>query len=66
MFRFVPLLAQEAALIVKIQLIRGGLGEASGFFSKIRILMPLLVPLTIRTLNQASVLADALTARYYS
>ena len=65
-FRFVPLLAQEAALIVKIQLIRGGLGEASGFFSKIRILMPLLVPLTIRTLNQASVLADALTARYYS
>lgn len=65
-FRFVPLLAQEAALIVKIQLIRGGLGDASGFFAKIRILMPLLVPLAIRTLNQASVLADALTARYYS
>lgn len=65
-FRFVPLLAQEAALIVKIQLIRGGLGEATGFMAKIRILLPLLIPLTIRTLNQASVLADALTARYYS
>ncbi|MBO7174137.1 MAG: ATP-binding cassette domain-containing protein [Spirochaetaceae bacterium] len=65
-FRFVPLLAQEAALIVKIQLIRGGLGDATGFFAKIRILLPLLIPLTIRTLNQASVLADALTARYYS
>lgn len=65
-FRFVPLLAQEAALIVKIQLIRGGLGEAAGFMAKIRILLPLLIPLTIRTLNQASVLADALTARYYS
>lgn len=65
-FRFVPLLAQEASLIVKIQLIRGGLGEAKGFFAKIRIVLPLLIPLTIRTLNQASVLADALTARYYS
>ena len=65
-FRFVPLLAQEAALIVKIQLIRGGLGDATGFIEKIRILLPLLIPLTIRTLNQASVLADALTARYYS
>lgn len=65
-FRFVPLLAQEAALIVKIQLIRGGLGDATGFFAKIRILLPLLIPLTIRTLNQASVLADALTSRYYS
>ena len=65
-FRFVPLLAQEAALIVKIQLIRGGLGDATGFIAKIRILLPLLIPLTIRTLNQASVLADALTARYYS
>lgn len=65
-FRFVPLLAQEAALIVKIQLIRGGLGDAAGFFAKIRILLPLLIPLTIRTLNQASVLADALTSRYYS
>ncbi|MBO5690336.1 MAG: ATP-binding cassette domain-containing protein, partial [Spirochaetaceae bacterium] len=49
-FRFVPLLAQEAALIVKIQLIRGGLGDATGFIAKIRILLPLLIPLTIRTL----------------
>ena len=65
-FRFVPLLAQEAALIVKIQLIRGGLGEASGLIARIRILLPLLIPLTIRTLTQASILADALTSRYYS
>lgn len=65
-FRFVPLLAQEAALIVKIQLIRGGLGEAAGLIARIRILLPLLIPLTIRTLTQASILADALTSRYYS
>lgn len=65
-FRFVPLLAQEAALIVKIQLIRGGLGETSGLIAKIRILLPLLIPLTIRTLAQAAILADALTSRYYS
>lgn len=65
-FRFVPLLAEEAALIIKIQLIRGGLGETRGIVGRIKILIPLVVPLILRTLKKASILAEALNARYYS
>lgn len=64
-FRFIPILIEEASSIVKTQLERGGLGEATGFFAKIKILFPLFIPLIIQTLNRAEVLADALTARYF-
>ena len=62
-FRFVPLLVEEAVCIVKTQLIRGGLGRAKGFMNKIRAFLPLIVPLIIQTLKRAESLADALTAR---
>ncbi len=65
-FRFIPLLAEEAALIVKVQLIRGGLGQAKGLTGRIRMILPLVVPLIMRTLKRADILADALTARFYS
>ena len=65
-FRFVPMLAAEASLIVKVQIIRGGLGEAKGFMAKIKSIFPLFVPLFLRTLRRADSLADALTARNYS
>ncbi len=65
-FRFVPMLAAEAALIVKVQIIRGGLGQAKGFVSKIRKIFPLFVPLFLRTLKRSDALAEALTARHYS
>ncbi len=65
-FRFVPMLAAEASLIVKVQIIRGGLGEAKGFVAKIKSIFPLFVPLFLRTLRRADSLADALTARNYS
>ena len=64
-FRFVPLLVEEAVCIVKTQLIRGGLGRAKGFMNKIRAFLPLIVPLIIQTLKRAEALADALTARGY-
>ena len=64
MFRFIPLLIDEAAAIVKTQLERGGLGKAKGFFAKIRILFPLFIPLIIQTVRRAEVLADALSARW--
>ena len=64
-FRFIPILIDEASSIVKTQLERGGLGEAKGFFTKIKILFPLFIPLIIQTLRRAEVLADALTARYF-
>ena len=64
-FRFIPILIEEASSIIKTQLERGGLGRAKGFFSKIKILFPLFIPLIIQTLRRAEVLADALTARYF-
>lgn len=64
-FRFIPLLADEASLIIKVQLIRGGLGETKGFFNRVQKLLPLFVPLINRTLERSSNMADALIARYF-
>lgn len=64
-FRFIPLLADEASLIIKVQLIRGGLGETKGFFNRVQKLLPLFVPLINRTLERSRNMADALTARYF-
>ena len=64
-FRFIPLLADEASLIIKVQLVRGGLGDAKGFFNRLRKLLPLFVPLINRTLERANSVAEALTARYF-
>lgn len=63
--RFIPLLADEAAIIIKVQLIRGGLKDTRGFINRIRSLLPLFVPLISRTLDRAQDMADALTARYF-
>lgn len=62
-FRFLPLLLDEATCIVKTQLVRGGLGKAKGLFGKIRSVVPLLVPLIVQSLKRAESLSYALTAR---
>ena len=64
-FRFIPILADEASSIIKIQLIRGGLKETKGFFNKVKSLLPLFVPLIIRTLERSEAMAEALTARWF-
>lgn len=64
MFRFIPLLLDEAAGILKVQLVRGGLGETKGF-GKIKVLLPLFVPLMLQTFRKAEAFADGLTARYF-
>lgn len=65
-YRFVPLLADEGACIVKVQIVRGGLGEAKGFFPKVKKILPLLIPLFVNTIKRSDLLAEALTARHYS
>jgi len=65
LFRFLPLLAEEARLIIKIQLVRGGLAKQKGFFNTVRALLPLFVPLILKTLDRAEQMGDALTARYF-
>lgn len=62
-FRFIPLLIDEAISILKTQLVRGALGKVSGFFAKIKAMIPLLVPLIVQTIKRAESLAEALTAR---
>lgn len=64
-FRFIPLLIEELCSIVKTQIVRGGLGKAKSLGSKIRILLPLFIPLIIQTVKRSEALADALTARKF-
>ncbi len=64
-FRFIPLLIEEAESIVKTQLVRGGLKKTKGPIAKLKIILPLFVPLIIQTIKRSEALADALTARYF-
>ncbi len=80
-FRFVPLLMEEAASIIKPQLVRSsgdfkpaekekkakksGKKRKPGFLAKVKSLIPIFVPLIIRTLKRAETFAEALEARYY-
>lgn len=63
-FRFIPLLIDEMTGIIKTQIIRGIFGNAKGL-KKLKVLVPLFVPLMLQTFRKAQTLADALTARYF-
>ena len=64
-FRFIPLLIDEASEIIKTQSIRGGLGKAKGKMAKIRAVVPLVVPLIIQTIKRSEALADSITMRCF-
>lgn len=64
-FRFIPVLAEEASQIIKIQLIRGGLKKKRGMFRSLRALLPLFVPLIVQTLHRAEAFAETLEARRF-
>jgi energy-coupling factor transport system ATP-binding protein len=64
-FRFIPLLVDEATDIIKTQIIRGGLGKVKGKLAKIKALVPLIVPLVIRTIRRSEKLADAIVMRCF-
>lgn len=64
-FRFIPLLVDEASSIIKTQIIRGGLGKVSGKMAKIKAVIPLIVPLIIQTIKKSEALADAITMRCF-
>ena len=65
-FRFIPLLVDEAADIIKTQIIRGGLGKVKGKLAKIKAVIPLIVPLIIRTVKRSEILADAIVMRCFN
>lgn len=68
-FRFIPLLYEEAARVEIARMIRSGNNEAQAkkpaLFGKIASIASLFVPLMMRTLTRAEHLAGAITARYY-
>lgn len=64
-FRFIPVLAEEASQIIKIQLIRGGLKKKRGMFRSLHALLPLFVPLIVQTLRRAEAFAETLEARRF-
>ena len=65
-FRFIPLLVDESADIIKTQIIRGGLGKVKGKLGKIKAVVPLIVPLVIRTVKRSEILADAIVMRCFN
>ncbi|MDR2897198.1 MAG: ATP-binding cassette domain-containing protein [Spirochaetaceae bacterium] len=69
-FRFIPLLQEEALYIIKAQILRGGTfrgkrAASFGVLGKLRAMIPVFIPLMIQTLNRAAALGEALDARYY-
>lgn len=64
-FRFIPLLVDEAVSILKTQAIRGGLGTVKGKLAKIRAVIPLIIPLIIQSIKRSEALADAITMRCF-
>jgi energy-coupling factor transport system ATP-binding protein len=65
-FRFIPLLVDEASDIIKTQIIRGGLGKVKGKLAKIKAVVPLIVPLIIRTVKRSEILAEAIVMRCFN
>ena len=65
-FRFIPLLVDESADIIKTQIIRGGLGKVKGKLARIKAVVPLIVPLVIRTVKRSEILADAIVMRCFN
>ena len=67
-FRFIPIIAGELEAIVKAQAARGAdLGSSRGGpIRKARAYLPLLVPVTVRALERAEALAEAMEARGWS
>ncbi len=66
-FRFIPIVAGEFESVVKAQAARGadfGAG-ARGPLRKARAYLPLIVPVTVRALERAESLAEAMEARCY-
>jgi energy-coupling factor transport system ATP-binding protein len=63
-FRFIPLLYDEAARISTARIIRGA-GAGRGLKATVQSMASLFVPLMLRTLTRAERLAEAVTARYY-
>ena len=67
MLRFLPLLAQRMEYTAKSQAARGADWDSpkGGLFKRVRLFLPLLVPLFLSSLRQSERVAEAMLARAY-
>ena len=64
--RFIPTLMEETERIVSAQKARGADFESGNVFSRVKALVPVLIPLIISAFRRADELGDAMEARCYS
>lgn len=63
--RFIPILMEEADKIIKAQTARGADFESGSIFRRIKMLVPIIIPLFIAAFRRANDLATAMDARCY-
>lgn len=63
--RFIPILIEEADKIMKAQIARGADFESGNMITKIKNMIPLLIPLFVSAFRRANDLAMAMEARCY-
>lgn len=63
--RFIPILIEEADKIMKAQIARGADFESGSMITKIKNMVPLLIPLFVSAFRRANDLAMAMEARCY-
>ena len=63
--RFIPILMEETDKIMKAQIARGADFESGNFMTRIKSMVPLLVPLFVSAFRRANDLAMAMEARCY-
>ena len=64
--RFIPTLTEKTETIMSAQKARGSKLDSGNFVSKIKALVPILIPLLIGSFNIADQLGDAMDARCYT
>lgn len=64
--RFIPTLAEETDRIICAQKSRGGDFDSGNLMSRIKAMVPILIPLLVSAFRRADELGDAMDARCYS
>ena len=64
--RFIPILTDETGRIMNAQKARGADFESGGLISRVKAIVPVLIPLLISAFRRADELGDAMDARCYS
>ena len=64
--RFIPTFVEETEKIINAQKARGADLETGGLFSRIKALIPILIPLLISSVRRAYELAEAMECRCYN